>query len=103
MKRLPVAENMFVVAGATYFYNRVVPLPLSMSEVYERLLCSYYRQPEAVIHDIQTIVENAGLFNGEESDVAHVASGQFSLLECFSMQGVTICSQYACVKVWLCS
>ena len=48
------------------YYNRLVPVPLSMAEIQERVLLGYYRQVDAIIHDIKTIAGNAVLFHGSQ-------------------------------------
>lgn len=47
-----------------------VALPLSLTEVGDRLRARYYRQPEALASDIETIASNAAAFNGEDSELA---------------------------------
>lgn len=57
------------------FYNRRVPLPLSLAEVEERLSSRFYRQPPAVAQDLRLIAENAAMFNGADSAIAQDAKG----------------------------
>jgi hypothetical protein len=57
------------------FYNRRVPLPLSLAQIEARLSGKYYRQLSAVVHDLQVIAENAVMFNGADSGIAQDAKG----------------------------
>lgn len=50
-------------------------LPLGLSDIARRLESGYYRQPAAVLHDIQTIHANAATFNAEGSEIIEVAEG----------------------------
>ena len=56
--------------GRTEWYNRLVALPLSLSELSVRLLLCYYRQPAAVANDLATIADNAATYNGAGDDLA---------------------------------
>lgn len=58
------------------YYNKVVPLPLSLSDIRQRVTEGYYRQVEGVRHDVLTIANNAVLFNKPESDAAALAEGE---------------------------
>ena len=66
--------GIFSVGGRLH-YNAVVPLPLGLPILAERLAQGYYRQSAALIHDAQLIADNANEFNGAGSDVAHMAAG----------------------------
>lgn len=57
------------------FYNRRVPLPLSLAEMEARLSSPFYRQPAAVAQDLQLLVDNAAMFNGADSIIAQDAKG----------------------------
>lgn len=61
------------------WYTAVVPLPLALPDLMQRLRSNYYRQAEALQHDAETIANNAELYNGEGSDVAKAASGELLL------------------------
>ena len=56
------------------FYNRLVPLPLSLMEMSERLIFRYYRQIVAFVHDANTISNNAEMFHGPSSQVSREAA-----------------------------
>ena len=62
--------------GDKAFYNRSVALPLGLSDVGRRLRSGYYRQPQALLHDIRTIRDNAATFNAEGSSIIEVAEGE---------------------------
>eukprot|EP00210_Caulerpa_lentillifera_P006495 g6205.t1 len=53
------------------YYNRVIPLPISLSTIQMRLEepC-YYTNIQSFKHDLETIVGNAELFTGPESGVS---------------------------------
>jgi hypothetical protein len=55
-------------------YNRLVALPLALSELEARLSAQYYRQPAALASDIATIASNACTFNGDDSELAEDAA-----------------------------
>ncbi|KAK9915369.1 hypothetical protein WJX75_008121 [Coccomyxa subellipsoidea] len=55
------------------WYTAVVPLPLAIPDLLERVRSGYYRQPQALQHDARTIASNAVLFNGDGSEVALLA------------------------------
>ena len=63
------------------WYTAIVPLPLALPDLMQRLRSNYYRQVEALQHDAETIADNAELYNGERSDVAKAACGEL-LLSC---------------------
>ena len=63
-------------AGVPVWYTAVVPLPLGLPDLVERLRNGYYRQLEALQHDASTIAGNAELYNGAGSDVAKTAAGE---------------------------
>ena len=65
--------------GVPVWYTAVVPLPLALPDLMQRLRSNYYRQVEALQHDAETIASNAELYNGESSDVAKAASGELLL------------------------
>jgi len=56
--------------GRQEYYNRRIPLPLGLMDIVTRLHLRYYRQKEALQHDIRTISDNAAVFNGRSSDIA---------------------------------
>ncbi len=62
--------------GQRVFYNTVVPLPLSSSQLLARLRGRFYRQPEALLHDLDTLVSNATLFNGSDEALTKEAEGE---------------------------
>ena len=62
------------------WYTAVVPLPLAIPDLLERVRSGYYRQPQALQHDARTIASNAVLFNGDGSEVALLADGGSALL-----------------------
>ncbi|KAL4448446.1 hypothetical protein ABPG75_005665 [Micractinium tetrahymenae] len=55
-------------------YNRLVALPLSLTQLSDRLRSGYYRQPAALACDIATIASNAATFNGADSELADDAA-----------------------------
>ena len=57
------------------YYNSMVPLPMSLSLVRERLGQGYYRQVQGVMGDVATIAGNARAFNGDHSQVTDLAAG----------------------------
>lgn len=63
-------------AGVPVWYTAVVPLPLALPDLLERLRNGYYRHMEALQHDASTIATNAQLYNGAGSDVADTAAGE---------------------------
>ena len=63
-------------AGVPVWYTAVVPLPLALPDLLERLRNGYYRHMEALQHDASTIASNAQLYNGAGSDVADTAAGE---------------------------
>ena len=63
-------------AGVPVWYTAVVPLPLALPDLLERLRNGYYRHVEALQHDASTIASNAQLYNGAGSDVADTAAGE---------------------------
>ena len=67
---------MCPAVGVPLWYTAVVPLPLALPDLMQRLRSNCYRQVEALQHDAETIAGNAELYNGEGSDVAKAASGE---------------------------
>ena len=65
-------------AGIPVWYTAVVPLPLALPDLVDRLRKGYYRHVEALQHDAGTIASNAVLFNGAGSEVANAAAGERS-------------------------
>ncbi len=63
-------------AGVPVWYTAVVPLPLALPDLVQRLQNGYYRHAEALEHDASTIASNAELYNGAGSDVANTAAGK---------------------------
>ena len=63
-------ESFKSAQGRTEYYNRRVALPLGIMEIATRLHLRYYRQKEALQHDLRTISDNAALFNGPSSPVS---------------------------------
>jgi len=63
-------EAYWSLSGRKEYYNRRVPLPLGLMDIVTRLHLRYYRQKEALQHDIRTISDNAAVFNGSSSDIA---------------------------------
>lgn len=63
------------MSGRREYYNRRVPLPFGLMDVATRLHLNYYRQKEALLHDVRTIADNAATFNGEQSAIAIDARG----------------------------
>ena len=53
----------------------MVPLPLALPDLVDRLRNNYYRHVGALQHDVNTIASNAELYNGAGSDVASTAAG----------------------------
>lgn len=51
-----------------------VALPLSLTQLGDRLRSGYYRQPAALACDIATIASNAAAFNGADSELADDAA-----------------------------
>ena len=66
-------ENYRSIRGRSEYYNRRVPLPLGLFDIISRIGTQYYRQKEALQHDIRTISDNARLFHGGRSGVASAA------------------------------
>ncbi len=77
------------------FYNRRVPLPLSLAEVEARLAGKYYRQLAAVVHDLQVIAENAVMFNGADSGIAQDAKGP----RCHTLTSVRVKASRSCQRL----
>ncbi len=65
-----------MLAGVPVWYTAVVPLPLALPDILQRLRSNYYRHAHALQHDAGTIASNAELYNGEGSDVARTAAGE---------------------------
>jgi hypothetical protein len=63
-------ESYRSLNGRQEYYNRRIPLPLGLMDIVTRLHLRYYRQKEALQHDIRTISENAAIFNGPSSDIS---------------------------------
>lgn len=57
------------------FYNRCVPLPLGLVDISIRLAGGFYRQPDALRHDVQLLAANARLFNDDQAAIIGVADG----------------------------
>ena len=72
------------------WYTAVVPLPVALPDLMQRLRSNYYRQAAALQHDAETIASNAELYNGDGSDVAKAASGELLL---FLHTGHLTCSR----------
>lgn len=68
-------------AGVPVWYTAVVPLPLALPDLMQRLRSNYYRDVKALQHDASTIASNAELFNGANTEVAKTAAGE-SLCPC---------------------
>ena len=66
---------MLHCVGALMYYNTMVPLPMSLSLIRDRLEQGYYRQVQGVMGDVASIEGNARAFNGEDSQVADLAAG----------------------------
>ena len=68
------------------FYNATVALPVSLSLIKDRLEQSYYRQTQGFLGDVDTLVNNARDFNGDDSPVGLAAAGdsfsRFGTLQC---------------------
>ena len=58
------------------WYTAVVPLPLALPDILQRLRSNYYRHVDALQHDAGIIASNAELYNGAGSDVAKTAAGE---------------------------
>ena len=69
------------VQNVNEFYNRRVALPIGLSDVAARLHMKYYRQPDALLHDLKTIAINAAIFNGQDSAIATEARNMVRFLE----------------------
>ncbi|GLC33664.1 hypothetical protein PLESTM_000098000 [Pleodorina starrii] len=54
-------------------YNAIVPLPMSLELIEQRLDNSFYRSLAAVLHDLDTLVSNAERFNGADSALSQRA------------------------------
>ena len=67
--------------GRCEFYNRRVPLPIGLADIAARLQMNYYRQPDALRHDLSTIESNASDFNGENSDITTDARAMVRYLQ----------------------
>ena len=71
------------------WYTAVVPLPLALPDLVERLRNGYYRHVEALQHDASIIASNAELYNGAGSDVANTAAGELpKAISATSMAGL---------------
>ncbi|KAK9864164.1 hypothetical protein WJX84_009425 [Apatococcus fuscideae] len=67
---LPDPAQKWVAEGLgsqRVFYSSIIPLPLSLEHILARLRGAYYRQPAALLQDLDTLVSNATLFNGSLS------------------------------------
>lgn len=71
---------------ATIASNAQVALPLSLTQLGDRLRSGYYRQPAALACDIATIASNASTFNGADSELADDAAALAAYLT-LSLQG----------------
>lgn len=70
-----------MLAEVPVWYTAVVPLPLALPDILQRLKSNYYRHVDALQHDAGTIASNAELYNGVGSDVAKTAAGE-ALIAC---------------------
>jgi hypothetical protein len=65
-----------MLAEVPVWYTAVVPLPLALPDILQRLKSNYYRHVDALQHDAGTIASNAELYNGAGSDAAKTAAGE---------------------------
>eukprot|EP00775_Hariotina_reticulata_P010776 gene10776-10932_t len=70
----PAASAVFDTAQGEQAYNRMVPLPLGLDNLQERVEGGYYRSMQALLHDAALIASNAALFNGWDSPLAAKAA-----------------------------
>ncbi|KAK9831147.1 hypothetical protein WJX74_004971 [Apatococcus lobatus] len=66
---LPDPAERWVAAGLggeRMYYNSIIPLPLSLEHILVRLQKRFYRQPAALLQDLDTFESNATLFNGPD-------------------------------------
>eukprot|EP00879_Flechtneria_rotunda_P005636 GHRR01005933.1.p1 GENE.GHRR01005933.1~~GHRR01005933.1.p1 ORF type:complete len:866 (+),score=436.33 GHRR01005933.1:2331-4928(+) len=66
----PEADQVYDTTEGPRAYNRIVPLPLGIQNIMERLKTGYYRSLQALLHDAALIASNAAAFNGAESKLA---------------------------------
>ena len=67
LSHMVVDHGPGAAGGERVYYNSIIPLPLSLGYILARLQGHFYRQPAALLQDLDTLESNATLFNGPDS------------------------------------